>query len=100
MNYGESVTLAPGYYRAVFAGDTTLRYSNGGWSEIAIYVWTSSGFSVTDFNKLVSSSGVSEHTFGYFRIDQPGQLLVFARASTTCGNAYLSGALGFERVGD
>ena len=100
MNYGDSVMLEPGYYRPVLVGSTTLGHSGAGTSDIAIYIWTAQGFSVTDYNKTTSSGGVNERTFQYFRMDAPGQLLVFARVSTSCGTAALSGALGFERVGD
>lgn len=100
MNYGESVTLGPGYYRPVFVGSTTLGHSGAGTSDLAIYIWTSQGFGVTDYNKATSSAGVYERTFQYFRMDAPGELLVFARVSTSCGSASLSGAVAFERVGD
>jgi hypothetical protein len=100
MNYGDSVNLGPGYYRAVFVGSTTLGHSGAGTSELAIYIWTSHGFSVTDYNKTTSSGGVSERTFQYFRMDAPDQLLVFARVATSCGTAAMSGAVAFERVGD
>jgi hypothetical protein len=101
MNYGGSVNLSPGYYRAVFTGTTQLTFANGGWAEFAIHVWTSSGFGMTDALKTVSGTGVSERTLQYFRVDAPSQLLLFARVSTTCGTASVSGgALTFERVSD
>lgn len=100
MNYGGSVNLAPGYYRPVFTGSTQLTYANGGWAELAIYIWTSSGSGITDSLKTVSGGGVSERTLQYFRVDAPSQLLLFARVTTTCGMASISGGLTFERVSD
>jgi hypothetical protein len=100
MDFGGSVNLAPGYYRPVFTGATAIGHAAGGWAELAIYIWTSSGASVTDYDKSVSASGVSERTFQYFRINEPSQLMSFAYVSTTCGNASISGALTFERVSD
>jgi hypothetical protein len=93
--------LGPGYYRPVFTGSTSLGHVNGGVSEIAIQVQpTMGGLPVSQFSKSVSSNGTSEQTFGYFYLDQPGQLAVFTRVSTNCGNASLSGVLNFERVSD
>ena len=100
MSYGQPILLAPGYYRAVLDGSTAIGRGNGGTSEIAIYVWTSMGFPLTEFGKSVSGSGAFERPLGYFRLSAPDQLLVFASVSTNCGNASLSGKLGFERVGD
>ena len=81
-------------------GTTATGKAAGGMSEIAIHVWTSMGITLTEFLKSVSSSGVSERSLGYFRLSEADQLLVFARVSTDCGNASLTGKLGFERVGD
>jgi hypothetical protein len=103
MGYGDDglpIDLGPGYYRPVFVGSTDLGHANGGTSEIVIDLWTSAGFPVTDYAKTVSSSGVSERSFQYVYMSQAGQLQVFARASTTCGSAALSGVLAFERVSD
>ena len=101
MAYGQPILLAPGYYRAVLDGTTAIGRGTGGTSEIAIHVWTSMGYTLTEFLKTVSSSGSSEHSLGYFRLSEAEQLQVFARVSTNCGNASLSSSkLGFERVGD
>ena len=100
MAYGSSVSLAPGYYRAVLDGTTSIGKGTNGTSQIAIYVWTSLGLPLTEFGKSVSSSGTSERTLGYFRLSVSDQINVFAYLGTDCGNASLSGKLGFERVGD
>jgi hypothetical protein len=101
MNYGDYVTLAPGLYRPVFTGATMLGHTGAGTSDLAIYIWTSLGFPVTDYNKMTSSAGVSEKTFQYFHLDAADQLSVLARVATSCGTASLSGsAIAFERVGD
>jgi len=84
----------------VLDGTTAIGRGTGGTSEIAIHVWTSMGYPLTEFFKSVSSSGSNERALGYFRLSEADQLLVFARVSTNCGNASLSGKLGFERVGD
>jgi hypothetical protein len=63
-------------------------------------VWTSSGLTLTEFGKSVSSSGSSERSLGYFRLSVSDSINVFAYVGTNCGNASLSGKLGFERVGD
>jgi collagen triple helix repeat protein len=98
--YGSSVVLTPGYYRAVLDGTTSIGRGTNGTSQISIYVWTSSGLPLTEFGKAVSSSGASERSLGYFRLDVSDQINVFAYVGTNCGNASLSGKLGFERVGD
>ena len=100
MTFGGSVDLSPGYYRPMFTGSTSLTYSSGGWAELAIHIFTWNGAPVTDSVRAVSGLGVSERTLEYFRIDAPTQLLLLARVSTTCGQASVSGALSFERVGD
>jgi len=96
MTFGQPIVLAPGYYRAVVDGTA----ATGGASEIAVHVWTSQGFPLTEFLKTVSSGGVSERRPGYFRLLEADELMVFARVSTSCGKVSLSGKLGFERVGD
>jgi len=100
MAFGQPILLSPGYYRAVLDGTTATGKGTGGTSEIAIHVWTSMGYGLTQFLKTVSGNGVSEQSLGYFRLTDADQLLVFARVSANCGNASLSGKLGFERVGD
>jgi len=98
--YGSSVPLTPGYYRAVLDGSTSIGKGTNGTSQISIYVWSSSGLALTEFGKSVSSSGASERSLGYFRLTVSDQINVFAYVGTNCGNASLSGKLGFERVGD
>lgn len=98
--YGDSIDLGAGYYRPVFVGDTALEHANGGSSEVVIHVWTPAGLPVAEYGKQVSSSGVAERAFQYVRMSEPGQLLVFVRTSTNCGNASISGILAFERVSD
>jgi hypothetical protein len=98
--YGDPIDLLPGYYRPVLVGNTALDYTSGGQSEIAIQLQTPLGFPVTDYGKTVSHSGASERSFQYVYMSQPGQLLVFTRVSTNCGNASVSGVLAFERVSD
>ena len=100
MAYGDPINLGPGYYRPVFVGNAALDQANGGTSEIVIHVWTSGGLPVAEYGKSISSGSISERAFQYFYMNEPGQLLVFARTSTSCGGASISGALGFERVGD
>lgn len=101
MAFGQPVLLSPGYYRAVLDGTTVTGRGTGGMSEIAIHVWTSMGFTLTELLKTVSGNGVSERSLGYFRLLEADQLMVFARVSANCGNASLSSSkLGFERVGD
>ena len=100
MAYGQPVLLAPGYYRAVLDGTTSIGKGTNGTSQISIYVWTSLGLPLTEFGKSVSGSGASERSLGYFRLSETDQLNVFAYVGTNCGNASLSGKLGFERVGD
>jgi len=100
MSYGQPVLLAPGYYRAVFDGSTAIGRGPNGTSQISIYVWTSLGFPLTEFGKSVSGSGSYERSLGYFRLSESDQINVFAYVGTDCGNASLSGKLGFERVGD
>jgi hypothetical protein len=100
MAYGSSVVLAPGFYRAVLDGTTSIGKGTNGASQISIYVWTSSGLTLTEFGKSVSSSGSSERSLGYFRLSVSDSINVFAYVGTNCGNASLSGKLGFERVGD
>jgi hypothetical protein len=63
-------------------------------------LWTGQGFLITDFSRSVSSEQTSERSFQYIHMTQPGQILVFSRVATSCGNASISGVLGFERVGD
>jgi hypothetical protein len=99
-NDGVPIDLGPGYYRPVFVGSADLGHANGGLSEIVIHLWTANGFPVTDYSKVVSSSGVSERSFQYVYMSQAGQLQAFARTSTSCGSATLSGVLAFERVSD
>jgi hypothetical protein len=99
MDYGNDgllIDLAPGYYRPVFIGSSSV----GGTSEIVIHLWTATGLPITDFSKTTSTYGVSEHSFEYVYMSEPGQVQVFARASTSCGYASLSGAIAFERVAD
>lgn len=98
--YGDPVDLGPGYYRAVLVGNASLRYANGGTTELAIQLQGPTGAPITEFLKSVASDGVSENAFRYVYMDAPGQLLVWSRVSTSCGGATLSGALAFERVGD
>jgi hypothetical protein len=98
--YGSSVPLTPGYYRAVLDGTTSIGKGTNGTSQISIYVWSSSGLPLTEFGKSVSSSGASERSLGYFRLTVSDQINVFAYVGTNCGNASLSGKLGFERIGD
>jgi hypothetical protein len=98
--YGDPIDLNAGYFRAVFVGSTSLGHTNGGNSEIVIQLQTETGLPITDFSKSVSSAGASETTFQYLWMPNPGRILVWARATTTCGNAGLQGALAFERVGD
>ena len=99
--YGSSVLLTPGYYRAVLDGTTSIGKGTNGTSQISIYVWSSSGLPLTEFGKSVSSTGASERSLGYFRVSGVSdQINVFAYVGTTCGNASLSGKVGFERVGD
>ena len=100
MSYGQPVLLAPGHYRAVFDGSTAIGRGPNGTSQISIYVWTSLGFPLTEFGKSVSGSGSYERSLGYFRLSESDQINVFAYVGTDCGNASLSGKLGFERVGD
>jgi hypothetical protein len=100
MAYGSSVPLTPGYYRAVLDGTTGIGRGTSGTSEVAIDVWTSGGLGLTAYLKSLSSNGSSERSLGYFRLTVSDQPYVFARVSTTCGNASLSGKVGFERVGD
>ena len=98
--WGQPILLAPGYYRAVLDGTTAIGRATGGTSEIAINVWSSDGFGLTEAWKTVSANGVSERSLGYFHLSVADQLLVLARVSINCGNASLSGKIGFERVGD
>jgi hypothetical protein len=98
--YGDPIDLLSGYYRPVFVGSSALGHVNGGQSEIAIELQTSTGMPVTDYSKTVSSGGSSERSFQYVYMSEPGQLLVFTRVSTNCGNASVSGVLAFERVSD
>ena len=100
MAYGDPISLGPGSYRPVFVGHAALDHANGGTSEIAIHVWTSGGLPVAEYGKSISSGSISERAFQYFSMTESGQLLVFARTSTSCGGASISGALGFERVSD
>jgi hypothetical protein len=95
-NDGLPIDLGPGYYRPVFIGSSSI----GGNSEIVIHLWTSTGFPITDLGKTSSNYGVSERSFQYVYMSEPGQVQVFARASTSCGYASLSGAIAFERVSD
>jgi hypothetical protein len=100
LGYGSSVTLASGYYRAVLDGTTAIGRGTNGTSQITINVWTSVGSGLTEFGKSLSSTGTTERTLGYFRLNVADPILVFAYVGTDCGNATLSGKLGFERVGD
>jgi hypothetical protein len=100
MGYGDPINLGPGIYRPVFIGNTALGHKSTGTSELVIYLWTDMGFSITDFSKSVSSEGTSERSFQYVHMSQPGQILVFSRVSTSCGNASSSGVVSFERVSD
>ena len=96
MGYGNGglpIDLAKGYYRPVFVGSTDLSHTNSpGSSEIVINIWTSGGLPITEYAKTVTSNGVSERSFQYVYMSDAGQLLIFARASTNCGTAALSGA--------
>ncbi len=56
MSYGQPVLLSPGYYRAVLDGTTATGRGTGGMSEIAIHVWTSMGYTLTEFLKTVSAT--------------------------------------------
>jgi hypothetical protein len=98
--YGDPIDLGPGYYRAVFVGNTPLGYINGGQSDINIQLQTETGQPITEFSKSVSSVGQSETTFQYVWMPTAGRIAVWARATTTCGNASIQGALAFERVGE
>jgi hypothetical protein len=98
--YGDPIDLNAGYYRAVFVGSTSLGYVNGGNSEIMIQLQTETGQPITDFSKSVSSVGSAETTFQYLWMPSAGRILVWARATTTCGTASIQGALAFERVSD
>jgi hypothetical protein len=98
--YGDPIDLGPGYYRPVFVGSTSLGHVNGGLSEIAIELQTPTGMPVTSYSKRVSSGGGSETSFQYVYMSEAGQLLVFGRVSTNCGNASISGVMAFERVSD
>jgi hypothetical protein len=84
----------------VLDGTTSIGKGTNGTSQISIYVWSSSGLPLTEFGKSVSSSGASERSLGYFRLTVSDQINVFAYVGTNCGNASLSGKLGFERIGD
>lgn len=98
---GNTITLGPGLYRPVFAGATTVGHSGAGTAEVAIYVWTLYGITVSDYGKSTSSGGVFEKTFQYFHVDETSPFYVYGRASTTCGGtASLYGVLAFERVAD
>jgi hypothetical protein len=97
----DQFTLGPGYYRPVFTGGASLRFTNGGVSELSIQVQPAAGgLAVSEFSKSVSNSGSAEQTFAYIYLLEPTNLAAVTRVSTNCGLAWLSGGLHFERVSD
>jgi hypothetical protein len=100
-NYGDPIDLLQGYYRVVFVGTTSLAHRNGGFSEVSIQLLPSGGGQpITELTKSASSNGAFGHSFYYVWMPQAGQIQSWARASTSCGSAYLDGVLAFERVSD